>query len=153
METFFMNTKTSEPHRFKYNLIDKLDLKNLNKNMALASLSIYYTWKNVKLIYNNNKFKISAPTWNDTFDLPDGSYNIPAIQNYIEYVTKKHETIAETASILIYANKITNRVVFKMKTVYKLELLSKETMKLFGSTRDTIDADKNSENVPRLENV
>ena len=156
METFFMNTKsskTSEPHRFKYNLIDKLDLKNLNKNMALASLSIYYTWKNVKLIYNNNKFKISAPTWNDTFDLPDGSYNIPAIQNYIEYVIKKHETIAETASILIYANKITNRVVFKMKTVYKLELLSKETMKLFGSTRDTIDADKNSENVPRLENV
>ena len=156
METFFMNTKsskTSEPHRFKYNLIDRLDLKNLNKNMALASLSIYYTWKNVKLIYNNNKFKISAPTWNDTFDLPDGSYNIPAIQNYIEYVIKKHETIAETASILIYANKITNRVVFKMKTVYKLELLSKETMKLFGSTRDTIDADKNSENVPRLENV
>ena len=69
METFFMNTKnsgTSEPHRFKYDLIDKLDLKNSNKNMALASLSIYYTWKNVKSIYNNNKFKISAPTWNDT---------------------------------------------------------------------------------------
>ena len=118
METFFMNTKnmeTSEPHRFKYDLMDKLDLKNPNKNMALASLSIYYTWKNVKSIYNNNKFKISAPTWNDTFDLPDGSYNIPAIQNYIEYVIKKHETIAETAPILIYASKITNRVVFKIK--------------------------------------
>ena len=71
METFFMNTKnskTNEPHRFKYNLIDKLDLKNPNKNMALASLSICYTWKNVKRIYNNNKFKISTPTWNDTFD-------------------------------------------------------------------------------------
>ena len=155
METFFMNTKnskTSEPHRFKYDVIDKLNLKNTNKNMALASLSIYYTWKNVKSIYNNNKFKISAPTWNDTFDLPDGSYNIPAIQNYIEYVIKKHETIAEIAPILIYPNKITNRVVFKRKTGYKLELLSKETMKLLRSTKGTIDADKNSENVPRLEN-
>ena len=156
MEAFFMNTKnskTSEPHRLKYNLIDKLDLKNPNKNMALASLSIYYTWKNAKSIYNNNKFKISAPTWNDTFDLPDGSYNIPARQNYIEYIIKKHEAIAETAPILIYANKISNRIVFKIKTGYKLELLSKETMKLLGSTKDTIDADKNSENVSRLEKV
>ena len=66
---------------------------------------------------------------------------------------KKHKTIAETAPILIYANKISNRIVFKIKTGYKLELLSKETMKLLGSTKDTIDADKNSENVPRLENV
>ena len=156
METFFMNTKNSktiEPHRLKYNLIDKLDLKNPNKNMALASLSIYYTWKNVKSIYNNNKFKISAPTWNDIFDLPDGSYNILEIQDYIEYIIKKHEIIAETAPILIYANKISNRIVFKIKTGCKLELLSKETMKLLGSTKDTIDADKNRENVPRLENV
>ena len=75
METFFMNSKnskTNEPNRFKYYLIDKLDLKNPNKNMALANLSIYYTWKNVKSTYNNNTFKISAPTWNETFDLPDG---------------------------------------------------------------------------------
>ena len=156
METFFMNTKnskTNEPHRLKYNLIDKLDLKNPNKNMTLASLSIYYIWKNVKSIYNNNKFKISAPTWNDTFDLPDGLYNISEIQDYIEYIIKKHETIAETAPILINANKTSNRIVFKIKTGYKLELLSKETMKLLGSTKDTIDADKNSENVPRLEIV
>ena len=78
METFFMNSKnskTNEPNRFKYDLIDKLDLKNPNKNMALANLSIYYTWKNVKSAYNNNKFKIPAPTWNETLDLPDGSYN------------------------------------------------------------------------------
>ena len=145
VETFFMNTKnskTSEPYRFKYNLIDKLDLKNPNKNMALANLSIYYTWK-----------KISAPTWNDTFDLLDGSYNIPAIQNYIEYVIKKHETIGEVSPILIYTNKISNRIVFEIKTGYKLELLSKETMKLLGSTKDTINSDKNCENVPRLENV
>ena len=84
METFFMNTKnnkTSKPNRFKYDLIDKLDLKNPNKKMALANLSIYYTWKNVKSIYKNNKFKISAPTWNETFYLPDGSYNISEIQD------------------------------------------------------------------------
>ena len=87
METFFMhtkNSKTSEPNRFKYDLIDKLDLKNPNKNMALANLSIYYTWKNVKSIDNNNKFKISAPTWSQKFDLSDGLYNIPAIQNYLK---------------------------------------------------------------------
>ena len=100
METFFMNTKnskTNELNRFKYDLIDKLDLRNPNKNMALA----YYIWKNVKSIYNNNKFKISAPTWNQTFDLPDGSYNISEIQNYFEYIIKKHETIGENAPILI----------------------------------------------------
>ena len=164
METFFMNSKiskTNEPNRFKYDLIDKLDLKNPNKNMALVNLSIYYTWKNVKSIYKNNKFKISAPTWNETFDFPDGSYNISEIQDYIEYIIKKHETtgenapilIYENAPILIYANTINNRILFKIKTEYKLELLSKETMKLLGSTQDIIDSDKNSENVPRLENV
>ena len=61
--------------------------------MALANLSIYYTWKNLKSIYNNNKFKISWPTWNDTFDLPDGSYDIPEIRDYIEHIIKKHKTI------------------------------------------------------------
>ena len=91
METFFMNSKnskTNEPYKFKYDLIDY---------MALANLSICYTWKNVKSTYNNNKFKISAPTWNETFDLPDGSYNISEIQDYIEYIIKKHETIGENA--------------------------------------------------------
>ena len=156
METFFMNSrnsKTNEPNRFKYDLIDKLDLRNPTKNMALANLSIYYTWKNVKSTYNNNKFKILAPTCNETFGLPDGSYNISEIQDYIEYIIKKHETIGETAPILIYANTINNRIVFKIKSGYKLELLSKETMKLLGSTKNIIDSDKNSENVPRLENV
>ena len=74
METIFMNTensKTNEPHRFKLDLADKLNLKNPNKNMALANLSIYYTWKNIKSEYKNNKFRISAPTWNDTFDLTE----------------------------------------------------------------------------------
>ena len=156
METFFMNSKnskTNESRRFKYDLIDKLDLKNPNKNMALGNLSIYYTWKNVKSTYNNNKFKISAPTWNETFDFSDGSCNISEIQDYIEYIIKKHETIGVNTPILIYANTINNGIVFKIKTRYKLELLSKETMKLLGSTKDIIGADKNSENVPKLENV
>ena len=99
------------------------------------------------------KHLICAPSWNKTFDLPDGSYNIPEIQDYFEYIIKKHETITDTAPILIYANNITNRIVFKIKTGYKLELLSKETMKLLGSTSSIISEDKNSENVPRLENV
>ena len=84
METIFMNTqnsKTIEYHRFKLDLTDKLNLKDPKKDMALADLSIYYTWKNIKSEYNNNKFKISAPTWNDTFDLPDGSYSIADIQD------------------------------------------------------------------------
>ena len=156
METFFMNSKnskTNEPYKFKYDLIDKLDLRNPNKKMALANSSIYYPWKNVKSTYDNNKFKISAPTWNKTFDLPDGSYNLSEIQDYIEYIIKKHETNVENLPILIYINTINNRIVFKINSGYKLELLSKETMKLLGRTKDIIDADENSENVPKLENV
>ena len=83
------NSKTSEPHRFKLDLIDKLNHKNPNKNIALANLSIYYTQKNIRSEYKNNKFKLSAPTWNDTFDLPDGSYSIHDIQGYFEFI--KHE--------------------------------------------------------------
>ena len=73
------NSKTSEAHRFRLDLTDKLDLKDSKKNMALASLSIYYRWRNIKSEYNNNKFKISTPTLNDTFDLPDVSYSIADI--------------------------------------------------------------------------
>ena len=74
------NSKTNESHRFKLSLGNKLNLKNPNKNMALANLSIYYTWKTIP--YNNNKSKISASTWNNEFDLPDGSYSIEDIQEY-----------------------------------------------------------------------
>ena len=76
--------------------------------------------------------------------MPDGSYNTSEIQDYIEYIIKKHETIGENAPILIYASTINNRIVFQIKSGYKLELLSKETMKLLGSTKDIVDADKNS---------
>ena len=116
-------------------------------------MSIYYTWKNIKSAYNNNKFKISAPTWNDTFDLPDGSYSISDIQDYFEFIIKKHETLTENPPVQIYPNKIKNRIVFKIKTGYKLELLSSETMKLLGSTKKDVDQDKDGEDVPKLESV
>ena len=153
METIIMNSensKTNEPHRFKLDLTDKINLKNWNKNMARANLSNYYTWKNIKSEYNNNKFKISAPTWNDTFDLPDGSYSIADIQDYF---VKKHETLTENPPIQIYPNKIKNRIVFKIKTGYKLELLTPETMKLLGSAKKDADKDEDVENVPKLESV
>ena len=144
------NSKTNESHRFRLDLTDKLYLKNPpQKNMALANLSIYYTWKNIKSEYNNNKFKISVPTWNETFDLPDSSYSIDDIQDYFKFIIKKHETLTENPSIQIYPNKIKNRIVFKIKNGYKLELLTPETMKLLGSTNKVADKDKNSENVPK----
>ena len=136
MEKISMNTansKTSESNKFVYYFTDKLNLKNRNKNIALANLSMYYTWKNVKSSYN--KFKIAAPTWNESFDVPDGSYSIAAFQNYFEYIIKKHETITTTSRVIIYVNTINNRTVFKIKSEYKLELLSKETMKLLGSSK------------------
>ena len=147
------NSKASEPHRFKLDLTDKLNLKNPNKNMALANLSIYYTWKNIKSEYKNNKFKISAPTWNDTFDLPDGSYSISDIQDYFEFIIKKHETLNEDLPIEIYPNKIKNRIVFKIKAGYKLELLTPEAMPLLGSTKKVVDKDENGENVPKSESL
>ena len=83
-----LNSKTNESNKFICQFTDKLNLKNLNKNMALANLSIYYTWKNMKSEYNNNKFKTSAPTWNYTFDLPDECYSVSNIQDYFEYIIK-----------------------------------------------------------------
>ena len=87
------NSKTNEP----------------NKNIGLVNLSIYYTWKSIKYTYNNNKFKMSAPTWNDDRLLPDDFYSIPDIQDYFEFIIKKHETLAENLHIQIYPNKIKNR--------------------------------------------
>ena len=125
METIFMNTensKTNELHRFRLSLVNKLNLKNPNKNIALGNLSTYYTWKNIKSAYKNNKCKISAPTWNDTFDLSDGSYSIADFQDYFEFIIKKHETLAENPPVQIYPNKIKNRIIFEIKTGCKLEL-------------------------------
>ena len=121
--------------------------------MALTNLSIYYTWKNIKSEYNNNKFKISVPTWNDTFDLPHSSYTIADIQDYFEFIIKKHATLTKNPPIEIYPNKIKNGIVFKIKTGYKLELLTPETMKSLESTKKEADKDKDDENVPKLESV
>ena len=156
METIFMNgenSKTSEPYRFRLDLADKLNLKNPEKNMALTNLSIYYTWRNIKSAYNNNKFKISVPTWNDTFDLSDGSYSIADIQDHFKYIIKKNETLTKHLPVQIYPNKIKNRIVFLIKTGYKLELLIPETMKLLQTTKKDVDKDKDSENKPKLESL
>ena len=146
-------SKTNEQYRFRLPLGDKLNLKNSNKNIALGNLSIYYTWKNITSAYNNNKFKISPPTWNDTFDLPDGSYSIADIQDYFELIIEKHETLTEDPPSQIYPNKIKRRIVLKIKTGYKLELFSLETMKLLTSTKKDVDQDKDGEDVPKLESV
>ena len=94
-----LNNKTNESNRLIYQFTDKLNLKNPNKNIALANLSIYYTWENIKSECNNNKFKISAPIWNDGFNLPNGSYSVSHIQDYFEYIIKKHETIADNPPV------------------------------------------------------
>ena len=151
METIFMsskNSKTSNSHRFRLDLTDKLDLKDPKKNMALANLSIYYTCKNIKSECNNNIFKIFAPTWDDNFDLPDGSYSIADIQDYFEFIIKKHETLTENLLVQIYPNKIKKRIVFEIKTGYKFNLLGTmkfKTMKLLGSGKKDVDKDKDGE--------
>ena len=155
MDTIFMNSensKTSEPHILKLKLTDKLDLRLDRKVIALSNLSIYYTWSNIKSSYNNNKSKISAPTCNEEFILlPDRSYSISDIQDYFEYILKKHRENTDTPSVQIHVNKIENRITFKIKNGYSLELLTKEIMKLLGSTENKITKDKNGKNVPHLE--
>ena len=154
MDTIFVNSensKTSEQHILKLKLTDKLDLRLDKKVIALSNLSIYYTWNNIKSSYNNNKFKISAPTWNEEFTLSDGSYSVSDIQDYFQYILKKHGENTDKPSIQINVNKIENRITFKIKNGYSLKLLTKETMKLLVSTKDKITKDKNGENLPNLE--
>ena len=156
MDTIFMNSensKYSEYHVLVLKLTDKLDLRRGQKTVALSNLSIYYTWKSIKSSYNNNKFKISAPTWNEEFELPDGSYSILDIQGYFEYILKKHSESVDNPSIRMHINKIENRITFKIKSGYYLELLTPETMKLLGSTESKTTKDKNGENVPHLQVV
>ena len=153
METIFENienSKTNEPHRFRFTLANKRNIKDKSKDMALANLSIYYTCKSIKSSYNYNKFKISASTCIDEFDLPDGSYSIADIQDYFEFIIKKHEILAENPHVQIYPHKIKNRIVFKVKTGFKLELLSSETMRLLGRWNKDVDQDKDREDLPKL---
>ena len=124
------NSKTSEPHVLILKLTDKLDLRIGKKSTALSNLSTYYTRKNIKSLYNNNKFKISAPTRNDKFELRDGSYSVSDIPDYFEYILENHGENTDKPSVQINVNKIENRVKLKIKNGYALELLTAETMKL-----------------------
>ena len=119
MDTIFMNSensKTSDLQRLLLNLTDKVNLKKSDKCIALSNLSIYYSWKNIKKSYKNNKFKISAPTWKEEFELSDGSYFVSDILNYFEYIIKKHEAVTDNPSMMVYINKIENRITFKINT-------------------------------------
>ena len=155
MSNIFMsteNSKTSHSNRFRLYFTDKIDLRG-NKKIAL---SFHYTWYNIKEEYNNNKFRLSGPTWSEDVTIPDGSYETSQIQNYfIDEVIKNHESNVksnERSPILIYANRILNIVTFRIKTGYKLELLTNEKMRLLGDG-PIINTTKNGENIPRLEIV
>ena len=109
MDTIFMNSensKTPKPYVLVLKLTNKLDLRIGKKIIALSNLSIYYTWKNIKSSYNNNKLKMSVPAQNDKFELPDGSYSVSDIQDYFECILKKHGQDIDKPSVQIYVNKI-----------------------------------------------
>ena len=162
MNTIFMNSKngkTSDPHRL--NLTDKIDLKRKKKYLAswkkikmekynMGKKNGEKTWKNIKKWYKNNKFKISAPTWNEKFELLDGSYSLSEIQGYFKYILKKHGWKTVDPSIRICINKVVNRITFEIKTEYYIELLTPETLKLRESTKSKITENENGENVPYL---
>ena len=145
------NSRTSEYHVLVSKVTNKLDLRKGQKSTALSNLSIYYTWKNIKSSCNNNKFKISAPAWGDKFELPDGSYSILDIQDYFKYILKKHNENVNISSIRMFVNKFENRITFKIKNGYRLELSTPEGMKLLRSTESKITKDKKGKNVPHLE--
>ena len=105
METIFMNTensKNNEPHECVINLSRRFNLRSSNKHVDLQNLSIYYTRKNIRKQYKINKLKIVAPTWNDEFELPNGSYSVSDFQDYIKYITKIHEIL--TTILLMFTS-------------------------------------------------
>ena len=111
--------------------------------MSYQILAFIILGKNIKSSYHNDKFKISAPTWNDKFELSDGSYSVSDIQDYFEYILKKHGENINNPSVRIYVNKTENRITFKIKNGYTLEFLTSETMKLLGRSENKIAKDKN----------
>ena len=139
MDTTFINSensKTSKLHVLKLKFTSKLNLRLGKKVIGLSNLSI-------KSSYNNNKFKISTTRWNDEFELPDGSYSVSDIQDYFEYILKKHGENTDKPSVQIYVNKIENRVTYKIKNWYSLDLLTPKVMNLLGSTKNKKTKDKN----------
>ena len=138
------NSKTSDPQRLPLNLSDKIKLKGSDKYVSLSNLSIYDTWKNIKTSYKYIKFKISAPTWNEEFELPDGSYYVQIFKIILSISSKN---MRQLLIIRIYVNKIENRITFKLKTGYYLELLTPAAMELLGSTKCKITKDESGKNV------
>ena len=145
------NSKTSKSQVLILKLTSKLDLRIGEKVISLSNPIIYYTWRNIKSLNNNNKFKISAPTLNDEFELPDGSYSVSDVQSYFKYILRKHGENTNKPLVQTYVNKIENSISFKIKDGYNFELLAPETMKLIGSTENKIIKDKKGENVSHLE--
>ena len=142
------NSKISDSHRLLLNVSDKLDLRRSGKYVALSNLSIYNTWKNIKKLHKNNKFKISAPIWNAEFELYDGLHSVSDIQDYFKYIIKKHEALTDNPSILIisyyfiYVNETENRIKFRIETEHYLKNLMLELMKLLGSIKSKTIKDK-----------
>ena len=152
MSNIFMSTengKTSDPNIFILYFTDKIDLRG-NKKIALSDLSMH------RRTIQNNKFRLSRPTWSEDVTIADGSYEIFQIQNYFldEVINKLESNVKsnEQSLILIHANRILHRVSFRIKKRYRLELLTNETMRLLGDG-PIIDITKNGENVPKLEIV
>ena len=146
MKTILMNTensKANETHKFVFNLSQRLDLGNLNKHVSLQNLSVYCTQKNIRQQFKNNKLKVIVPTQNDEFELPDGSYSVSNMQDYVKHVIKKHETLFANSPIRVSINRINNRLVFKINDGYKLELQTPKIMKLFGSAKKVNGKTKN----------
>ena len=153
MKTILMNTEnseTNERHRFRLTLANKLNLKDPSKNMALANLSIYSIWKNIKSAYNSNNFKISPSTWNDKFDLPDGSYSTSDTQDYFRFIIKKNETLTENAPVQIYTNKIKNRILLKKKNRIQIRIFIFRNNEIIKHNKH-VDQDKDGEDVSKLE--
>ena len=139
MDAKFMNSENSQasdPQKLLLNLSVKIKLKRSDKYVALSNLSIYYTWKNIKKSYNNNKSKISDPTWNLNYLMDHILYQ--KFKIILNIPSKNHEKITDNPSIRIYINKIENKVTFKIKPGYYFELLTPEKTKLLGSTERNI---------------
>ena len=142
MKTIFMyteNRKINEPYKFFLNLSQRVDFKSSDKNVALQDLLIYYTWKSIKKHYKNNKLKIITPMGNDQFKLPDGFYSVSVIQDCIEYIIKKYESLTISPPIYIYIKIIINRSVFEIKDEYELELQRAELQTPVANENDNVE--------------
>ena len=150
MSTIFMiseNSKNSPPHSLALRLTKKMDLTRGDARVVLSNLNISYTWKNMKKSNKNIKFKISIPTWDEELELPDSYYSVSDIQNYFDYIIKKHKTLTEYLLIGVCINRIENRITFKIKTGYHLAPSTPQPMKLHCINEKRLTKDKNSQNV------